>query len=631
MLGAIRNAAQGVIGKAIMTVIMGLIIVSFVIWGVGDMLRGFTASTVASVGSAKISAQEYRVAYDRTIQQYQRRLRRPFTNEEARQIGLDRSVLQRLLSEAAVDEEARKLGLDISDDALREMITSNPSFHDKAGAFDPSLFAGALRDMDMTERGFVAEMRKQALRQFIVAALTTGIAAPKAETSAEADYQGQTRSVDYLLLPAAAAGDIAAPSDDALKAFFNDRKSSYRAPELRSMDVLALEPETIANPAEVTDADAEAAYEKLAGKDPRYGAPEKRELQQILFRNDADASAADAKLKAGASFDDLVKERGLKAEDTDLGETTKDAMLDKSEADAVFALPRGGVSGVLKSQFGPVIVRVKGITPSTVKPFAEAGDEVKRQMSASRAGDKIQALHDKIEDARVSGKSLIDAAKAVGLSGQSIAGVDAQGRDAKGAPVTLPDGAELLRAAFASDVGLDEAPLATKGGGFVWFDITKVDPAHELSFEEARPEVEKQWRADEVDKALAGKADDLVKQLKAGASVADLAKSVGAEAKSAQDVRRTEQTSLPESVVAAIFREPADGAGSAATPDGRVVFRITADKTPPVDFADARVKAMASQLDATTRESLLDQYVDALRRTLGVAVHQDVMQSAEGG
>ena len=169
MLESIRNAAQGIVGKAIMTIVMGLIIVSFVIWGVGDMLRGFSPSTVASVGGAKISAQDYRIAYDRAIQQYQRRLRRPFTNEEARQIGLDRSVLQQLVSEAAVDEEARKLGLDISDEALREVITSNPSFHDKSGAFDPARLADALRDMDMNERGFVSELRKQVLRQFIVA------------------------------------------------------------------------------------------------------------------------------------------------------------------------------------------------------------------------------------------------------------------------------------------------------------------------------------------------------------------------------------------------------------------------------------------------------------------------------
>ena len=182
MLESMRNASQGVVGKAIMTIVMGLIIVSFVIWGVGDMLRGFSPSTVASVGGAKISAQDYRVAYDRAIQQYQRRLKRPFTNEEARQVGLDRSVLQQLLSEAAVDDEAGKLGLGISDEALREVITSNPSFRDKSGAFDPSRFAGALRDMDMNERGFISELRKQVLRQFIVSALSTGITAPKAET-----------------------------------------------------------------------------------------------------------------------------------------------------------------------------------------------------------------------------------------------------------------------------------------------------------------------------------------------------------------------------------------------------------------------------------------------------------------
>ena len=92
MLESMRNAAQGVVGKAIMTVVMGLIIVSFVIWGVGDMLRGFTSSTVASVGSQKISAQDYHSAYQRIMQQYQRRLRQPFTNEQARAIGLDREV-----------------------------------------------------------------------------------------------------------------------------------------------------------------------------------------------------------------------------------------------------------------------------------------------------------------------------------------------------------------------------------------------------------------------------------------------------------------------------------------------------------------------------------------------------------
>jgi len=482
----------------------------------------------------------------------------------------------------------------------------------------------------MNERMFVSDLRKSMLREFIIAALTTGLKAPKAEVKAEADFQGQTRSVDYFVLPAAAAGDIPTPSDSVLRTFFNDRKSSYRAPEYRAMVVVALEPQTLANPAEVSDADAKDAYDKFAGKDPRYGAPEKRDLQQILFPNEAEAQAAEAKIKAGASFNDIVKERKLNPEETDLGEMSKDQIIDKQEADAVFALPQGGVSGVLSSQFGPVIVRVKSIAPATVKPYAEVAEDIKRQLSAARAGDKIQAIHDKIEDARVSGKSLAEAAKEAGLTAETIGAVDAEGNDLSGKPVNLPDKADLLRAAFASDVGLDEAPLETSDNGFVWFSVTKIDPSHELSFEEAKPKVEAQWRADEVDKALKAKAEDLVKQLRSGASLAEVAESAGQAPKSATDVHRDDK-SLPEPVVAAVFREPADGSGSAATVDGRTVFKITADRTPPVDFADPRVKAMADQLDRAQREALIEQYVAALRNSLGVVVHANVLQSAEGG
>ena len=630
MLETMRNATQHVVGKAIMTVVMGLIIVSFVIWGVGDMLRGFTASNVASVGAAKISSQDYRYQFQRTLQQYQRRLRQPFTTEQARAIGLDRQVLQRMISEAAIDEEARKLGLDVSDEALRRMITSNPDFLDKSGAFDAQKFASLLRDNDLNERFYVAELKKNALRQFIIAGLATGLSAPKAMATAEENYDRQTRSADTFLLPASTAGDIPAPSDDVLKAYFTDRKSSYRAPEYRAMDVVALEPETLANPAEVSDADAEAAYAKLAGKDPKLGAPEKRDLQQILFPSQAEADAAAVRIKDGASFDDIVKARSLKPEDVDLGLTAKDGIVDPTAAEAVFALPAGGVSGVLPSQFGPVIVRVKSVTPSTVKPFSEVAEDIKRRISAGRAGDRIQALHDKIEDLRVSGKPLGAAAKEAGLATLSIAAVDAKGKDPSGKDVALPDAADLLRSAFASDVGLDEAPISTKDRGFVWFAVNKVEPSHERSFEEARPQVEAQWRAEQVDKGLAAKAADLVRQLRDGASAAQVAKSVGATVRSVADIRRDDKQ-LPQPVVAAIFREPADGVGSAATPDGRTVFKITADTTPPVETIDPQFKQMAAQLDGAARESLIDQYVAALRRSLGVTVNPTVLQSAEGG
>ena len=213
MLESMRNATQGCVGKAIMTVVMGLIIVSFVIWGVGDMLRGFTSSTVATVGGATITAQQFRndISAD-AVQQYQRRLRQPFTNEQARAIGLDRQVLQRLISEAALDDAgANARPRHLRRDALRNLITLEPGLPGQVRRVRSAALRRRAARQRSERASYVADLRKTALRQFIFAALTTGLAAPKVETKADADYEGQTRSIDYFVLPAAAAGDIPAP------------------------------------------------------------------------------------------------------------------------------------------------------------------------------------------------------------------------------------------------------------------------------------------------------------------------------------------------------------------------------------------------------------------------------------
>ena len=196
-------------------------------------------------------------------------------------------------------------------------------------------------------------------------------------------------------------------------------------------------------------------------------------------------------------------------------------MFDHAIADAAFALPQDGVSEVVKGQFGPAIVRVVSITPGSVKTFDEVKDTLKKEIAADRVAGQVQTMHDKIEDARVSGKTLAEAAKSVGLEARAIAAVDAQGRDEKGAALDLPDQAELLAAAYASDVGVDDAPLQTNNRGWLWFDVMKVDPARDRTFDEVKDQVEKQWRAEAVAKALAAKADDMVKQLEGGATLAE--------------------------------------------------------------------------------------------------------------
>jgi len=160
--------------------------------------------------------------------------------------------------------------------------------------------------------------------------------------------------------------------------------------------------------------------------------------------------------------------------------------------------------------------------------------------------------------------------------------------------------------------------------------VLKVDPARDRTFDEVKAEVEKQWRAEAVTKALSAKADDMVKQIEGGAALATLAQAAGLEAKSAADLHRGGGGGLAPSLINSVFTVPAGGAGSAATPEGRVIFKVTADATPPTKFDDPAVKTIANQLTEGLQNSVIAQFVSALETELGVKIHQNVLQSAAG-
>ena len=110
MLRGMRKASSNWIGKTIMAVVMGVLIISFGIWGIADIFRGFGQSTVAKIGRTEISMNEFRQLYTDRLQQLGRQFGRPLTMDQARAFGLDRQVLQQTIAEAALNEEARRLG-----------------------------------------------------------------------------------------------------------------------------------------------------------------------------------------------------------------------------------------------------------------------------------------------------------------------------------------------------------------------------------------------------------------------------------------------------------------------------------------------------------------------------------------
>src|SRR5262249_37776920 len=140
MLRGLRKASSNWLGKAIMTVAMGALIVSFGIWGIADIFRGFGQSVAAKVGHTEISLNEFRQIYTDRLQQIGRQFGRPLSQEQARAFGLDRQVLLQTIGEAALDEEVRRLGLGQSDAETLRTIYDDPNFTGVGGKFDPQRF-----------------------------------------------------------------------------------------------------------------------------------------------------------------------------------------------------------------------------------------------------------------------------------------------------------------------------------------------------------------------------------------------------------------------------------------------------------------------------------------------------------
>ncbi len=631
MLESIRASAQGWIGRTIMAILMGLIILSFAIWGIGDIFKGFGANNLAQVGGIEIGADTFRNVYQTELQRQQRLERRSITNEEAHQYGLDRQVLSRLVGEAALDDQSRRLGLAVSDESVRKTIVNDDNFKGMTGQFDHQMFDTFLRDEGLTEKSYIRQQRGIQTRREIVDTLTNGIQLPTSLLEAIHRYQAEARGVDYIIIPNKAAGALPPPSQDDLKKYFRENQTLYGVPEYRSLVVLPVAPALIAKPDDVSDDDAKKRYEEV--KNERFGAPEKRAVEQIIYASEADAAAARAKLSAGKTFDDLLKEKNLTPKDASLGTVTKGALVDKSVADAAFSLKDGEVSAPVKAQFGTVLVRAGKIVPSTVKPYPEVAAELKREIALQRAQKDIDRLHDAIEDQRTAGKSLVEAAKSVGLEPKVITAIDTTGNDPQGVPVKdLVDATPLLKAAFASDVGVDNDTLRVQGGGYQWFEVTKVDKARDKTFEDARADVEKAWREEEAGKILLAKTADLTKKLDAGESLAAIAAAEGKlEIKHASDVMRTGGKGLALNVVTQVFNVPVHRAGSVESEDGgRILFQVSDSTVSPFDPKAPELTNILGDVKIGFNEDIIAQYLARLESDIGVKMNAKAFAAATG-
>jgi peptidyl-prolyl cis-trans isomerase D len=622
MLTGIRNTFAKGIMRIVLVLLMSILVGSFAIWGIGDIFRGGTSTTLANVGGTQISVQTFQTMYNREVQNLGRMLQRGVTPEQARAFRIDERVLSQLVTDATLDERGRQLGLGIDDDTIRNRIVTSPSFRGPTGQFDRNAFVELLRQNGFTEQSYIDYERRLAVRQQIAGAISDKVPTPQVLIDALSRFQAETRKAQYLVVGARAAGDVGAPDAGTLQAFYEGRRAQFRAPEFRKLVLLTLSPDEQAAFAQVLPAQIETEVTRLRE------AAEKRTVQQITFPTPEEATAAAERLKGGLTFEALATERNISAADLTIGTFGRSEMTDPAVRDAVFALAEGDVSAPVRGAFGTVLVKVTKAEAFNV----EAAREQARQTIARDMGrTAVNEFYDKIERERSTGLPLADIATKVGLTTTVVDAVDTQGRDTTGAQLNLVGASEFLAPAFRAEVGLENDPAQIRQAGiFIWYEVAAITPARDRTLDEVKDAVEASWREQEVKTRIGRVATDLTDAVRGGKTLAEAGQALGLEVKTTNALTRTATDGdWGSAAIQVLFATAKDRAANAAAADGidHIVFVTTEITVPEGAVLDARTRG---QLTQSVEDDVLGQFISQLQKDFGSNVNRVLLRRAIG-
>jgi peptidyl-prolyl cis-trans isomerase D len=512
VLDAIRKRS----GSLVVKLLFGLLLLSFVAWGVADYLRPQAQdSTVATVGDAAISAVELERQAETEIRRMRELLGARFDREQARALGLYNAVLARLIEEAVLDQAAQRAGLVITDAALRAEIEATPTFRGPLGGFERERFRQFLMAAGFTEASYIALLRRAMLRDVLIESAPVPPIPPRAAVEVLYRERAEKRAAETALVKDADQTAPAAPAEDEIVAFHRDNAARFTAPELRALTVARLAVDEIVRETAVSEDELRQAF---AARAADFDLPERRRLRQMVFGEEAAALRAAEALKRGADFIETARvEAKMDAVSVELGLIARDQM-PTDLADGVFALATGGVSAPLKSPLGWHIVQVVAVEPPQKRSLDDVRATLAKDLARDKAHDGLINLANRFEDALGGGASLEDAAAAVGVRIVKVAAIDTRGNGPDGKPVAgegLPKLDLLAQVAFATGEGA-KSPLTDMGDeGYFALRVDKVVAPQLKPLAEVRGEVLAAWRARKLTDLAKAEADRIAADARA--------------------------------------------------------------------------------------------------------------------
>lgn len=603
MLTALRKATRTWVAG----IFVGLLVLSFAIFGINDIFQGATPQGAARVDGQLISSAEYKAEFDRVLERARREAGRSVTAEEAAAQGVDSAVLNRMIDERALAALTGSLGIVPAEAAVRREIGNIEAFQDpNTGQFSPQAYDSALRSQGYSAQGFETQVRQDMARQTLFIASTSGIRAPGLYARQTLYAGTERRQVSIIAVPARLVAQPGEPTDAQLQQLYDENRARLMRPETRSLVLAsAIIADFTAN-VRVDEAEVRAVFERAK---TQRATPATRTLQVLQVRDAAQAAAVEARIKAGEEPAAVATALGLPAP-LSYDAATEAQVPDTAVARAAFAARPGAVQTVT-SPLGMRVIRVSAATEQVLPSFESLAPEIRTELRNRGAQRAMIEAAETFDAAIAEGVAFEQAATRAGLRLVRIPAITAQGTGPDSQPV--PEFAdqqsrELLLSAFQLQQGEATDLLPMGEDTFAAAYVAGVVAPSPVPFAEVRPDLREEWRRRQISASLETRANAIAAEARTS-SLEAAARSAGLQVERPDQPLQRGQGSPQLSQ--AVF----------AAKKGEIVVGLTANG---VEYAVIRIENIERD-DETAQPQRLQQAEQSVRQS----IQQDIVATIE--
>ncbi|CAQ85501.1 MULTISPECIES: peptidylprolyl isomerase [Photorhabdus] len=612
MMDNLRTAAN----SPVLKIVLALIILSFVLTGVGGYLTSGTDSYAAEVNGQTISRAQLEQAFQQERNMLQEQLGDKFSvlasNEQSMK-QIRSQVLERLINNALIDQYSQELGLSASDEQVKDAIR-NISYFQINGKFDNNKYLDFLNRSNLSPDILAEQTRQNLINQQLIMAFSGSEIVLPSEVKLNAELFLQQRAVRLATLELKKVHVRQEVTDKDLQDYYNVNKNSFIAPEEVKISYIRMDAADEMDKVSVTSVDVDSYYEHNL---KRYTQPEQKKYSLVQLATEVEAKIVLDELNKGADFGKLAAEKStdkFSAKNKgEIGWMEEDSL--PEEMKKANLKEKGQISSVIKVPNGFAIFHLDDVKPQITKPLSEVRSEIEKTIKQEKAVDAFYALQQKVSDAATSDNESLTSAEEV--SGTKI--VTTGWFDRNNVPAEINFG-PVIHAIFEGNLvdvqgptGANSDVISVEGDRAFVLRVDNYKPEIVQPFEQVKKQVTELVKRQKAEKQLQVESERLLAALKEG-KAEQVLKDAGIQFGESQIIQRTSQNNA---LIDAVFALPQPKEGKAEY--GSVknslddIVLIQLDKVTPGVISEEQIKGMADGYQNEIGNAMLESLLINLR------------------